>query len=300
MKKLLNILLLILALPLLVNGQSNGLLEKAYLLREKGELKEAALVIDQAVETKKGSLDPKIWHFRGFIYKDIYLKLEKSDRNSAARETAIISLKKSIEYDKESVYKDQSFKVLKLLAVSYFNDAFDIIVERNPLSVDEANDYYQKYRELLLYQNPDTVMTDSDIEFYLAMSTVHRKIYEQNRETLTEHNKRSREYLRLVLELDPDSFAANYSLSVSYYNGGARNLEKLPEATSIPDIYEIQAESMHSIEMALPFMTRAHEINPEKIEAIKGLKWILFNLHREVESSEMEEKEREMSGGKNN
>ncbi len=292
MKKLYYILLIVFALPAMVFGQGNELVTEAYLLLKQGELQEAAVVIDSAAQSKKGAEDPQVWHFRGFIYKDIYVKYEKEDRKSNAREIAVESLIKSIQLDSESKYTAQSDKALKLLAVSYFNNAIDIIEERNPINVDEAKDYYLEYKELIVYQFPDTLMQENDIEFYLAMSTVHRKVYEQNRLTFADHNLKQQEYLRLVLQLDPESFAANYSMAVSHYNQGARNLEKLPEATSIPDIYEIQSESMQSIEMALPFMMRAHEINPDKIDAIKGLKWIYFNLHREGESQEMDDKMR--------
>lgn len=268
------------------------------MLRKDGKLQGAATIIDESVASKKGRDESVAWHIRGFIYKDIYLQVDKGVRTSEARETAIESLKKSMELDENGTYLVQNRKVLKLLAISYYNDAIDILRAQDPVTLDEANDQYFKYKDLVIYQYPDTNMKDKDIEFYLAMSTGHRMVYEKNRLTYADHNKRQREYLKMVLELDPESFSANYSLSVSFYNQGARNLEKLPDVTNFPDIYEITSESMQSIEMALPFMMRAHEINPEKIEAIKGLKWIYFNLHLEEESRQMEEKLRSAKNDK--
>lgn len=294
MKKLIYIWLFVFALPLLVSAQSNNeLLIEAYQLRKKGELVESAVVIDQAVASKKGSIDTKAWHVRGFIYKDIYIKVDKSNQSSEAREKAVESFKKSIQFDSNREFEEQNRKVLKYLGISYFNNASDIIREREPLNVEEANEYYENYKEIMLYLNPDTVMTQNDIEFYLAMSTVHRKIYEMNRKEYAAHSKIQKEYLNKILQLDPQNFEANYSMAVSYYNEGANNLEKLPEA-EIADIYEIQSESVRSIEMALPFMWAAYEISPDQLDAVKGLKWIFFNLHREDESLEMEKLEREL------
>lgn len=294
MKKLIYIWLFVIALPVLVSGQNNNeLLIEAYQLRKQGELTKSAEVIDQAVATKKGSTDTKAWHVRGFIYKDIYIKVDNSDNKSVAREVAVESFKKSIEYDTDQVFEEQNRKVLKYLAISYFNNASDIIRERDPATVGDANDYYEKYKDIMLYFNPDTVMKQNDIEFYLAMSTVHRKIYEMNRKEYAAHSKVQKEYLHKILYLDPQNYEANYSLAVSYYNEGANNLEKLPEA-EIADIYEIQSESIRSIEMALPFMLEAYEINPDKIDSVKGLKWIFFNLHREEESLEMQELEKRL------
>jgi tetratricopeptide (TPR) repeat protein len=294
MKKLIYIWLFVFALPQLVSAQNNNeLLIEAYELRKKGELKESAVVIDEAVASKKGSTDTKVWHVRGFIYKDIYVKLDKNNLNSEAREIAVESFKKSIEFDTNKELEEQNRKVLKYLGISYFNNASDIIREREPMNVDEANDYYDTYKGIMLYLNPDTVMLQNDIEFYLAMSSVHRKIYERNRKEYAEHSKIQKEYLSKILQLDPQNFEANYSMAVSLYNEGANNLEKLPEA-EISDIYEIQSESIRSIEMALPFMWKAYEISPDQLDAVKGLKWIFFNLHRDEESLEMQKLEKEL------
>ena len=173
MKKLIYIWLFVIALPFAVSGQNNNeLLIEAYQLRKKGDLKESAEVIDQAVATKKGMIDTKAWHVRGFIYKDIYIKVDHSDNKSEAREVAVESFKKSIEFDANNDFTVQNRKVLKYLGISYFNNASDIIRDRDPATVEEANGYYEQYKSIMLYLNPDTIMTKNDIEFYLAMSTV--------------------------------------------------------------------------------------------------------------------------------
>ncbi len=295
MKKLIYIsILLLFSLPQAVMSQGDESMEKAFLLYREGRLTEAATIIDEVVMTKKGASNKVAWHIRAFIYKDIFAKIDKADRGSEARAKAISSFKKSTELDEAGTLVEQNRKALIFLAPSFYNDASDIIDERDTLTVGEAIGYYENYKELVLYVFPDSSMQDADIEFYLAMSTVHRKLYQEDRDLNLKHYTISNDYLLKVLEIDDKNWPANYSLSVSYYNKGAFALERLYETeTDIYDVVQIQSESMQSIEMALPFMMKAYEIDPDKIEAIRGLRWIFFNLDKEEQENEMKIKEAE-------
>jgi len=206
------------------------------------------------------------------------------------------SFKQSIRLDEAGSLEENNRKALRYLGISFFNDASDIIEERDIYEIDRANDKYLVYKDIMLFLYPDTTLKDKDIEVYLALSTAHRKIYESNRAENEDHYEKSLDYLKLVLEIDPKNWAANYSYSVSHYNRGAANLQKLANAEKLMDIYQIQAESMRSIEIALPYMYKAYEINPEKIETIKGLKWIFFNLHQEEKSQEFDKKLKDIIG----
>jgi len=288
MKRLINIWLLFLLVPLITMAQPQDKMQEAYSLYHNGQYIDASEVIDEVIQGKKGKNDRVAWHIRGFIYKDIYVKIDNADRDSEARETAVESLKRSYQLDEAGTLEEQNRKALRYLGVSYFNDASEIIDEREEFKLDKANDMYLAYKDVILFLYSDTSLVDKDVEFYLAMSTAFRKLYEDDRDNREDYWEKSNEYLLKVLEIDPANWAANYSLAVSYYNQGAHKLQKLPSVNDIMDLYEIQSESIRSIEMALPFMLDAYEINPEKIETIRGLKWIYFNLHREEESQKMD------------
>src|SRR5690606_19803768 len=213
---------------------------------------------------------------------------EQNDVNSKARDEAIYSHKKCIENDPEGRLVAQSRNDITYLSISYYNDAIEIMDARNPKEISEADKLYDQYRDITLYLYPDSVLKNSDVDYYLAMSTAHRKIYERDRGKNEANWEFSNDYLTRVLELDPENWAALYSKSVSYYNKGAFNLERLPEAQGITDIYRIESESMRSIEFALPYMMKAYEIHPDKIEAVKGLKTIYRTLNKLEESDEMQ------------
>lgn len=289
MRKLLYIWLIIILTPFIGMSQSDDKMQEAYALYNQGMYLKASEVIDEVVVSKNGKTDRVAWHIRGFIYKDIYTNIDKFDRDSEARIKAIQSIKTSIQFDEAGTLEENNRKALRYLGVSYFNDASDIIEEREIYKIDQANDKYLAYKDVMHFLYTDSSFVQKDVEFYLAMSTAYRKLYEADRTNREKYWEKSNEYLLLVLEIDPSNWAAHYSISVSHYNKGAYNLQKLPGVDDILDLYSIQSESIRSIEMALPYMIKAYEINPDKIEAIRGLKWIYFNLHQEDESSKFDE-----------
>jgi tetratricopeptide (TPR) repeat protein len=291
MKKILHILILIFGVASAANAQNlDDLIQKAYLLYNNEKDYEAAREqIDAAVQTKKGATSAMAWHIRGFIYKDIFASSERDNFDSNARRQAIESFKKSISLDENEEFLETNRKALNFLAKSYWNNASDIIDARKADEVDSALDSFNAFKEVYTYLHPDSTITDKEVQVNLALATAHRKIYEGNRERNKEHWDISNAYLMKVLDLDPLNWDANYSLGVSYYNKGAFNLERLPDIEAIVDIYKVQGESMQSIQGALSFMLKAYEIDPERIETVKGLKWITFNLHQYPESQKYDQ-----------
>jgi hypothetical protein len=293
------ILLLSFVLQAQTFGQTvDDLVQTAYKLQIAKNHEEAMKVINKALEAEGGEKSELVWHVRGFVYKDLFVKY-RAEEGSNYRVEAVKSFFNSIRYDKDSRLTDQNEKALKYLAVSYFNDASDVIKEHSPDRIDLADKHYLDYSDIIIELNSDTSLVKKDVEFYLAMSTAHRKIYESDRVEYDAHWELSNEYMNKVLDLDPNSFEAWFSKGVSYYNRGAYNLERLPYV-DIYDLYQIQSESMRSIEMALPFMYRAYEIDSNKIDVIRALKIITFNLNKEEESDRFQQLLEEHGNDKQN
>lgn len=296
MQRILHIIVFIAISVTAVQGQSvEELVRRAVLKYSEKDFRAAASDIDEAVQMKKGENDERAWHIRGFVYKDIY-KEEGKNRDSEAREVAVFSLMRSAELDEEGVLKDNNFGALEVMAALYYNDASDIIEERKPEEFPKAEKFFGKYKEIIAFMYPDSSLQEKDILMNLALATAHRKIYEGDRENNGAHYNISNDYYTKVLEIDPDNWPALYSVAVAHYNKGAYNLERLPEM-EIYDVIKTEGESIRSIQSALPFMSRAYEVNPERIEAVKGLKYIHFNLHdmekHEYFDKKLEEMEKE-------
>ncbi len=124
---------------------------------------------------------------------------------------------------------------------------------------DEALDYLAIAKE----DDPE------NISFYFAEGTLY------DRMSRFEDAKRSYEY---CLELDSNYFNAYYNLGVLYYNNAVKLYE---EANTINDIREYeQAKSFADDEIAkaLPYIEKAHEIDPEDIETMRTLKTLYYRV----------------------
>jgi hypothetical protein len=74
-------------------------------------------------------------------------------------------------------------------------------------------------------------------------------------------------------------------MAINLYNEGARNIELLDNEAQIPTLVKVQAISIELFKEALPFMLKAHELNPEREETLKGLRGIYLSLNDEEEAN---------------
>lgn len=117
-----------------------------------------------------------------------------------------------------------------------------------------------------------------NISFYFAEGTLYDKL------DRFDDARRSYEY---CIELDPDYFNAQYNLGVLFYNKAVKLYE---EANLINDIQEYeQAKAVADTEVAkaLPYIEKAHEINPDDIETLKTLKTLYYRLQMDDKYDEV-------------
>jgi tetratricopeptide (TPR) repeat protein len=99
-----------------------------------------------------------------------------------------------------------------------------------------------------------------------------------------------------ALEVDPNYTEAMNNLGRVYFNQG---VNKLTEANMINDSKQYQEESAKAKEffkLALPFLEKAHELQPEEREYMTALRSIYYNLQMGAEFDAMEAK---MNGANN-
>ncbi len=117
-----------------------------------------------------------------------------------------------------------------------------------------------------------------NISFYFAEGTLYDKLER------FDDAKRSYEH---CLELDENYFNAHYNLGVLFYNKAVKLYE---EANLINDIQEYeQAKALADAEVAnaLPYIERAHEINPDDVESLKTLKTLYYRLQMDDKYEEV-------------
>lgn len=262
-----------------VLAQSEDIIEanKKY---QAGDLQGARSLLDAAVAKPAFARSPEAWVLRGFVYKDLY-KAEPPGANAdGLRDEALGSLFTSTVVDSSKEYSQSSLQAYDFLCKTIYNDAARAL---NDLDADRALRLYSRYKESVLRLDPGHSFKDRDIEFNNALGTVYTKKFNQDREDTTWFDKATALYQR-VLMLDSNNYGANYNLATLYYNRGVYNIQRISSSTDIPTIGQIQDVSKLFFAKALPYMKKAHDMNPRRRETLLGLEGIYYSLQDIPES----------------
>ena len=244
---------------------------------QAGELAQARDHIDRAVTGPVVAGDPEAWLLRGFVYKDLYKDLSSGPEADQLRETAMESLEKCLMLDSAHVYRENALQAREFLVRSYFNDAAKAL---NAMDDERALMLYGKYREATLRANPNAQLNAREVEFTNALGTVYTKRFNQARTDTVLFAKAIDAY-KHVLELDPENYGANYNLATLYFNRGVFRIREISAENDIPSIEMIQMVARGLFLQALPYMLKAHDMNPTRRETLLGLEGIYYSLQDE-------------------
>ncbi len=261
-------------------AQPEALVE-ANRLYQSGDLVGARELLDEAVKGDELSRSPEAWVLRGFVYKDLFKTMTGGAEADMVRDEALASLFTSTVVDTAKEYAQSSLQAYDYLCKTTYNDAARAL---NELDDAHALALYSKYKESVLRLDPKHSFSARDIEFDNALGTVYTKRFNQDREDTTWFAKAVALYKR-VLELDGDNYGANYNLATLYYNRGVYNIQRINAGTDLPTIGQVQEASKVYFMQALPYMLKAHEMNPKRRETLLGLEGIHYSL-QDVDKSE--------------
>lgn len=289
MKRITIISVLVLTLAGALQAQYEQVTEARRLYQEKN-YSEAKAVIDQAMQHKALAQDAYSWLIRGYIYKDVYKKVEAGDPKSSAREGALEYAMKAMELDttKDQVFFSDGYKLYDHLAKTYYNDAAQAM---NRMDHEGAVLYFEKYKTTVRNLAPDADLDTKQVEFFNALATVYTKVYNRDREVFTYFKEAISTYQK-VLNLDPENYGANYNMATMWYNKGVYEIQKITPENDIPSLLEIQAVAKEYFLQALPFMEKAYVHDSTRKEVLMGLEGIFYSL-QEREKSERYKKEYE-------
>ena len=261
-------------------AQPEALLE-ANRLYQSGDLPGARTLRDEAVKGDELSRSPEAWVLRGFVYKDLFKTMTSGVEADMVRDEALASLFTSTVLDTAKEYAQSSLQAYDYLCKTTYNDAARAL---NELDDARALALYSKYKASVLRLDPKHSFRARDIEFDNALGTVYTKRFNQDREDTTWFAKAVALYKR-VRELDVDNYGANYNLATLYYNRGVYNIQRINAGTDLPTIGQVQEASKVYFMQALPYMLKAHEMNPKRRETLLGLEGIHYSL-QDVDKSE--------------
>lgn len=245
------------------------------------DLDGARVILDEAVKDEAYAKSAEAWVLRGFVYKDIWKGLPAGPEADVVRDEAMASLFISTQIDTAKEYSQSSLQAYDYLSKTVYNDAARAL---NTLDHERAIALYGKYKESVLRLDPRHAFNERDIEFNNALGTVYTKRFNQDREQVEWFDKAVVTYT-LVLGIDSNNYGANYNMATLYYNRGVYNIQRISVGTDIPGIQQIQEVSKVFFIQALPFMLKAHNMNPTRKETLLGLEGIYYSL-QDTEQSE--------------
>lgn len=280
MKRLAHILLCSALWVCTAAAQTDPLVE-ALRKYQAGALAEARSLVDSAIRTPEHRENAEAWLLRGFVYKDTYKAATDPGQADVLRDEALASLYQCLSLDASGSYKANATQAYEFLTRSYFNDAAKALNEMNEA---RALVVFPKYKEAALRLDPKVDLKAREVEFTNALGTVYTKRFNADRTDSTFFAKAVAAYQQ-VLVLDPENYGANYNLSTLFYNRGVYNIQRISAEDEIPTILQIQEASREYFQLALPYMLKAHDMNPSRRETLLGLEGIYYSL-QDQESSD--------------
>ncbi|MBL0129352.1 MAG: hypothetical protein IPP83_18315 [Flavobacteriales bacterium] len=247
---------------------------------QAGDLQAARVLIDEAVLSPAHANDPEAWLLRGFVHKDVYKAAMNTEPGDKARQTALESLYRCLQLDADSTYKDNATQAYDYLTRSCYNEAAKALQEGND---GRAVELFDSYRDATFRVYPKADLRTREAEFANALGTVYTKRFNEDRNKMEWFERATNTYIG-VLRLDPENYGANYNLATLYYNLGVYRIRAIQAESDILSMQQIQEVAKEYFMQALPYMLKAHDMNPTRRETLLGLEGIYYSLQDEVNS----------------
>ena len=267
----------------LAMGQNLAYTNEAVRHCENENWTEALSSIQKAMNSEE-TRNAHTWYVDGYIHKELYKRKETGQVHSTMRTRSVESFMKTIEMD--TVGKDIKMAKLglKYLASTYYNDALMLTQTFNLSEENEAKNYFDKFCTLMQIAEPRTGLSRFTKEFDRNMGQRYYQLWLENL-NLTSLPEKIINCYNQVLQIDTTDSDAWYNISVVYYNQAVFKYRLLDSKTDMFDLITIQQECSELIsKKALPAMSKAYQLQPEKGEIVRGMMYVNRALEREKDT----------------
>jgi len=266
MKKQLIFSLIIVLTSLITHAQEHAINAANFIAERDIEAAETEMKI--ALQDEKEKNNPYTWHVYAFLLKEQF-KQNISGKNEY-RSLAILAAKKSLKLDKENTFQQKTNKILNYLAATYLKEAFLLSKSNDTTQIKTAIGFYNEYEFTKKITTPDEDFMKTKHEVLIHMANQYEKLYYKNKSEKNYVLKAIKTYEN-ILQKDSLNYQSNYNVAVDYYNLAVDEISKIDANTPFWELILIQEQSIELFKKSLPYMTRAHQQNSDRIHSLKGL-----------------------------
>lgn len=279
MKSIVNILLFTF-LSLSTVAQVNKI-DVAFRLFEEGEVAKAHEVLVEAVQEEPYASSAEAWFFKGYITKELYKKDQKGDINAPLREEAIADLKKCRQLDKTKEFDKKIEKQLNYLANTYYTDMVKGLPTVNTVSsqvVKREDALFDNYLTLKQSIGKSDETTDKAVKYYRTIGYLYMQKYEGSEERNIKDLETAEARFKKALTYDSLDVQSIFNIGILHYNDGAHILNNLDYSADLDTLESKLEMGVTRFLKALPYLKKAHELDQNKKEVLKGLAQIYNGL----------------------
>ncbi len=142
------------------------------------------------------------------------------------------------------------------------------------LESEEAEEAF-KYLKLAREGDPDNP------QFYTAEAHLYDKMGDK---------EKAKERYKKAIEIDPEFFEAYYNLGVLYFNDGVELTDKANQETDNKKYMVAKQLADEKFEEALPYIEKAHELQPDDKGIMSTLRTLYYRLNMEEKYQEISSK----------
>ncbi|MGM0550180.1 MAG: tetratricopeptide repeat protein [Bacteroidota bacterium] len=227
-----------------------------------GEGIDTAIMYNAAIAAQRaGNLEGAIKYYKqsaehGYGEATTYILLKEAQLKTGDTTAAVETIKEGFEkYPKNK-------------------DMLGTLINYYLLESDNAEEAL-RYLEVARKQEPENAA------YYSAEASIYDKMGKK---------EKAIEYYKKAIEINPELFEAQYNLGVIFYNDA---VEASNEANEIKDneaYQKARAEVNKMFKEALPYIEKAHELQPEERSIMTTLKTLYYRLKMEEKYQEMDKK----------
>lgn len=194
---------------------------------------------------------------------------------------------RSMDYGGGNLYvliKDQYIALNdSVSAEKVLQDGFAKFPNDNAIVIELTNYYITagKSKDALEYLRIAKDLEPSNASLYFAEGFLFEK--------LEEFDKAIDSYQKAI-DVNPEYFDALYNIGAAYYNKAVREFEKANEIMENKAYIVARDAATETLAKAVPYMERAHEVNPDEKLVLETLKTLYYRLQMDDKLKVIEEK----------